>query len=267
MSSGYKVGLNPDWPAIIEVGVIYGPDKDDILVVNKPPGMDTFQTHYHLSGYPQLVSVVQEHYPDFAHAHRIDRTTSGAHAFGTKGRNGAGSLSILKSGWTTEVTKTYLAVVSGRPKWDEIALTMHVRHTGKQKSNLPCTTTLTNMGEGLIQAVLSKGGRNHQIRRALAAIDLPIIGDRLYKGAPGRRVMLHAWKWKFRDVEVQAQLPHDMEEWEPGGYNEPSWSIPVPPLSVRDMERLAKFRRENQGGTLGWPLPPDTLSPTAYPPG
>lgn len=246
-----------------QIQVLYGPDEDDILIVNKPPGMDTFQTHYHYSGYPQLRDAVQEQFPNFAHAHRIDRTTSGCHAFGTKGKNGKGSISLLKTEWTKGVTKTYLAVVGFErkgqprriPKWDKITLTMHVRHTNH--TNEPCTTTLIHMGNGLVSAELTEGGRNHQIRRALHSIGWPIVGDRLYKGEEGHRVLLHAWKWKFRDILVQAPLPPDMEEWEPGGYTEPLWSFPCYPLSERDMERLGEFRDANPGGTMGWPLPPE----------
>lgn len=261
MSGNHKVGRCPDWPMVKQVDVIYGPDESDIMVVNKPPGCDVFQTHYHFAGYPQLRDVVQEHYPNFAHAHRIDRTTSGCFVFGTKGKNGKGSISLLKKEWTKGVTKTYLAVVGteqkGRdrrlPKWDEVILTMRVRHTNG--TNEPCTTTLTNLGGGVIAAELTKGGRNHQIRRALHAIGWPILGDSKYGGAPGYRVMLHAWLWEFRDIKVQAQLPPDMAQWEPGGYNEPLSSFPMYPLSVRDMERLDDFRQANPGGTLGWPLP------------
>ena len=83
-SKNYKVGRGHQWPDTVYVDVLYGPDKDEIMVVNKPPGMDTFQTHYYFAGYPQLCDVVRMEYPDYAHAHRIDRTTSGCHAFGTR---------------------------------------------------------------------------------------------------------------------------------------------------------------------------------------
>ena len=257
-SKNYKVGRGHQWPDTVYVDVLYGPDKDEIMVVNKPPGMDTFQTHYYFAGYPQLCDVVRMEYPDYAHAHRIDRTTSGCHAFGTKGR-GTGSIGLLKNEWTEGVTKTYLAIVGKNdvgiyPKWDEIVLTMHVAHTNG--TNKPCTTTLTNLGRGCIAAELTKGGRNHQIRRALHAIGWPIVGDRKYGGAEGHRVLLHAWTWEFRDIKVQAQCPPDMEEWEPGGYTEALHRIEVPPLSIEDMARLAEFRARNPGGSMGWPLPP-----------
>lgn len=257
MSKGYQVGRNPDWPATLQIDCIYGPDADGVVVLNKPPGMDTFNTHYHKSGYPQMCDMMRPHFPEGAHCHRIDRTTSGCHVW-------AGTYparSYIISNWK-EGTKTYLAVLDEEPKWKEIILRMDVTNPGgatKEQSTKECTTTLTNLGEGLVQCELTRGGRNHQIRRALAAVGLPIVGDRLYnKDAVGHRVMLHAWKWKFRDVEAQAKLPHDMTDWEPSGYNEAQWSVEVPALTEREMERLGEFRHEHpEGGTMGWPLAPD----------
>ena len=62
-------------------------------------------------------------------------------------------------------------------------------------------------------------GRTHQIRVHLAAIDLPVVGDRLYGAAePGLgRQFLHAARLTFphpfsgEPVEVSSPLPEDLE--------------------------------------------------------
>lgn len=260
MPKNYVVGLCPEWPARKKIPVLFHGtigDIEDVLIVSKPPGMDSFNSYYHLSGYPQLYHAVQQKYPEYSHVHRIDRTTSGVHVFGTMGR-GTGSLGKIKSEWAKGVTKTYLAVVDRDPKWTEIILTMDVtNHSGNSYITRPCTTTLTRRGDCVIEAELTKGGRNHQIRRALEAVGFPLVGDRLYGGKIAHRVLLHAWKWDLHGVTIQAPLPPDMAEYEPGGYTEPIDYIDVDPLSERDMERLAEFRRVNGKGAMPWPLPPD----------
>ncbi len=61
-------------------------------------------------------------------------------------------------------------------------------------------------------------GRTHQIRVHLAAIDLPVLGDRVYGvPAPGlRRQFLHAARLAFphpftgERVDVESPLPDDL---------------------------------------------------------
>jgi 23S rRNA-/tRNA-specific pseudouridylate synthase len=43
-------------------------------------------------------------------------------------------------------------------------------------------------------------GRTHQIRRHLASIGHPVVGDRRYGGAKAPRLMLHAWKLEHDSI-------------------------------------------------------------------
>ena len=62
-------------------------------------------------------------------------------------------------------------------------------------------------------------GRTHQIRVHLAAIDLPVVGDRVYgvRDPELERQFLHAWRLAFPHpvsgelVEVESPLPPDLQ--------------------------------------------------------
>lgn len=248
----------------MEIEVLYGPDKDGIVVLNKPAGMDTFNTNYHKSGYPQLSDVMKRIFPEGGPPHRIDRGTSGIHVWGSN-RNALSMISTA-TGWK-EAHKTYLAVAPQVPEWIYCEVELIIKaNDAKLEKWKPCTTGLTRIGETkLVAAELLKGGRTHQIRRAMKSVGLPLDGDFKYGGDAesggksvyyqGRyrpRFLLHAWKWKFRDIEVQASLPPDMAEWEPGGFHEPMWTIPVEPLTKVQYDKLAHFRANNIGGSLSW---------------
>ena len=61
-------------------------------------------------------------------------------------------------------------------------------------------------------------GRKHQLRRHLAGIGLPVVGDRRYgprrspplpPGFPDR-LWLHAWKLQLPDRLIEARLPTEL---------------------------------------------------------
>ena len=62
-------------------------------------------------------------------------------------------------------------------------------------------------------------GRTHQIRVHLAAIGLPVVGDRVYGVADPelKRQFLHAWRLAFphplsgKPVEVESPLPAELQ--------------------------------------------------------
>ena len=73
-------------------------------------------------------------------------------------------------------------------------------------------------GHALLDVRLETG-RTHQIRVHLAAIGLPVVGDRVY-GVPEpglRRQFLHAWRLAFphplsgESVEVESELPAELQ--------------------------------------------------------
>ena len=76
------------------------------------------------------------------------------------------------------------------------------------------------LAEHALLRVWLETGRTHQIRVHLAAIELPVVGDRVY-GVAGlglERQFLHARRLAFRHpitgerVDVSSSLPAELEE-------------------------------------------------------
>jgi 23S rRNA pseudouridine1911/1915/1917 synthase len=186
-------------------------EDDDYLVVNKPPGIlsngddsieDTLRTQLAM---PSLRAV-----------HRLDRDTSGCLLLAKTGDAMERMLPLFRAG---EVRKTYHALAAGR--LDPPAQTV-TRPIDGQRA-VTHLRTLDSSGEASHLLVAIETGRTHQIRKHLASLGTPLLGDRSYAtasevSARGLRVprqMLHASDIAFRNprtrqsVRVQAPLPPD----------------------------------------------------------
>lgn len=161
--------------------------------------------------------------------HRLDRDTSGLILF-TKRKEANGFVSDLFR--SHRIQKTYLAWTGGRYRELERGQTFSVEnHLARNPSSKIARFQSVKSGgdlaitdfevleverdHALIQC-RPKTGRTHQIRVHLFEAGLPILGDRLYGGIPGRRLHLHAWKLQFPHpttnqlVIVEAPLPSDL---------------------------------------------------------
>jgi 23S rRNA pseudouridine1911/1915/1917 synthase len=178
-------------------GVLY--EDDDVVVVDKPAGLPVHASaRYHFN---TLTRLLAERWPGggLQIAHRLDRETSGCLVV-ARGRAAA---SKLKGAFERRlVGKLYLAVVRGRPDWDErqidlplaLARPRQLDHnapafrirmedaTGRDDA-LPASTAVSVLerrdGCALV-ACKPATGRQHQIRAHLAAVGHPIVGDKLY---------------------------------------------------------------------------------------
>jgi 23S rRNA pseudouridine1911/1915/1917 synthase len=87
----------------------------------------------------------------------------------------------------------------------------------------PARTHYRTVSEHEVASVLEvelETGRTHQIRVHLAAIDHPVVGDRVYSRradpVPVRRIFLHATRLRFShprtgiEVIVESPLPDDL---------------------------------------------------------
>lgn len=260
--AGMKVGegdeivveIPPPVPAIpepedIALDIVF--EDDDMLVVNKRPGMVVHPAPGHFSG--TLVNALLFHCPDLSGiggvarpgiVHRLDQDTSGLIVVAKSQKAMDGLVKAFSS--HKNIEKTYLAVVHGRPRLDagriENLIGRHpvdrkrmaiVEKNGKvaitnyRVKNLtahcsPSPSAFTSLIECRIET-----GRTHQIRVHMASLGCPVIGDRMYgKPALDRKLdpvpprqMLHAWKLKLwhpvKNVKMdfEAPIPADLRSY------------------------------------------------------
>ena len=191
------------------MGVLH--EDPDFLVVDKPAGI--------LSNGP---GSVEERLRDergeqsLAVAHRLDRDTTGCLLVA---KNPAALEDAVRLFRERRVRKTYHAIAAGRvvPPVQEISEPVRGRSATTRVRTLDANGSATHL------TVKIQSGRTHQIRKHLASIHNPVIGDRHY-GTGGRlsprqmavgRQMLHASALEFehprtgKRIRVKAPLPRD----------------------------------------------------------
>lgn len=186
-----------------ELPILYMDDA--VIVVNKPTGMlthskgvmndeftvaDFFRRHTSFGLETNRPGIV----------HRLDRDTSGI----IIGARSEESARLLKRQFANRtVKKTYLAVVSGRPKLPEAVIDLPIgrnpsapstfRVDAKGKSALTTYKTLSANEKYSLVELKPKTGRTHQLRVHMQYIGVPILGDKVYNTtAPSDRLYLHA---------------------------------------------------------------------------
>ncbi len=238
-----RVEIPPPVPPIpvaeaIPLAIVY--EDDDILVVDKSPGMVVHPAPGHFTG--TLVNALLHHCPNLSGiggiarpgiVHRLDQDTSGLMVVAKTQRAMDALAAAFASHKTVE--KTYLALCHGTPRLAagriEDLIGRHpvdrkrmaiVEKGGKRAvTNYRLVRTIGPIS--LVECRIETG-RTHQIRVHMASLGCPVIGDSLYgKSALDKRLnpvparqMLHAWKlalWhpvKNERVSFEAPLPADM---------------------------------------------------------
>jgi 23S rRNA pseudouridine1911/1915/1917 synthase len=174
-------------------------EDDRVVVVDKPAGLPVHATaRYHFN---TLTRLLGERWPGagLQIAHRLDRETSGCLVV-ARGRAAA---AVLKGAFEQRrVAKQYLAVVHGTPAWDErdIDLPLALARPRQLQHNAPAFRIRMEVAPDRADALpaLTRArvverregcalvlcrpvtGRQHQIRAHLAALDHPLVGDKLY---------------------------------------------------------------------------------------
>lgn len=198
-----------------------------IVVVNKPSGLPTQSTVDKKR--PNLYDLLRnsKKFSYLGLHHRLDVPTSGVLLL-TKSKEVNKAVAELFSG--RDIEKTYLCLTHQIPSEKEFKIQNYLKAqklgSGKTKMKSvkaggdPAETHFTVRqvleNKALVEA-RPQTGRMHQIRVHLAEAGYPILGDALYFRVDRKypRLMLHAWKLKFKhpqtgqELEIEAPLPED----------------------------------------------------------
>jgi len=158
-----------------------------LLVINKPAGLSTLPDGYNPT-LPHVKSLLEGQSGRLWTVHRLDKDTSGVLAFA---RSAEAHRSLNTQFERHQVTKLYHALVRGSPTWTEYTADQPLRPDGDRhhrtvvdmQTGKPAIThfkVLERLRDACLLEALPETGRTHQIRAHLSALDLYILGDRLY---------------------------------------------------------------------------------------
>lgn len=217
----------PSRPGVLPHGIVILYEDEDIVVVDKPPGLLTIGTerdksrtaYYILTDYMRKGSARSRRRVFIVH--RLDRETSGVLVFA---KHEEAKLR-LQGDWS-RTEKKYLAVVHGRcqKREDTIATYLaenkaHIVYStpnpAKGKPSRTAYRVLKQTKDFALLEVDLLTGRKNQIRVHLAGIGHPIVGDRKYGHAKDSHTFLalHARSISFthpvsgRRLTLLAKVP------------------------------------------------------------
>lgn len=233
------------WPHLMTLSILY--QDAHMVAVDKPPGLLVHRTQLAGEEEDYLLQLLRDQIEAYVYPiHRLDRPTSGVLLFGLSEE----ATRRLKAQFTErEVTKRYAAVVRGwleTPGEIDYALKKprdHVKNRKKweasepqpaRSSYRPLTRTEIPVPIGRYPTarytylqLTPHTGRTHQLRRHMAHISHPILGDSRYgDGAhnrylkerfPEHRLMLCATELQFvhpfdqSRLAIRAPLPADFQ--------------------------------------------------------
>lgn len=217
-------------PEDIPIDVVY--EDDDILVVNKDPGIVVHPT----KSYPShtLANGIMNYFKETNQncivrlVSRLDMDTSGLIIIA---KNQFSHMALARDKDREDFKKTYLAIVHGnlKEKRGTIDLPIYrplgsdIRRVIDERGQKSIThfEVVDSFSKGDFVRLCLETGRTHQIRVHMANLGHPIFGDSLYGEEELnyiKRQALHAYKLSFphpRTGEVlnlKADLPEDMNE-------------------------------------------------------
>jgi 23S rRNA pseudouridine1911/1915/1917 synthase len=188
-------------------------EDDDLIVVDKPPGLLTIATaqERQRTAYRMLADYVGAPGRGGTRlfiVHRLDRETSGLICFA---KSAAVKRALQEQFAARSVERVYVAVVEGRVSLEEGVLedrlaedrSLRVRPTTDRRRGREAITRYRVLERWRSSTCLELSlvtGRRGQIRAQLAGAGHPVVGDRDYgsRRDPLRRLCLHATRLGFR---------------------------------------------------------------------
>lgn len=146
--------------------------------------------------------------------HRLDKATHGPVIFAKTISAASGLGNAFEK---REISKEYLALIEGTPLIN--SSTVRIEIDGKEAHSeieIIGSTSWPIFGSATLVKVYPKTGRTHQIRKHLACIGHPILGDQLYSGDleyKGQGLFLACTKLSFshpitaESIEISVNLP------------------------------------------------------------
>jgi tRNA pseudouridine32 synthase/23S rRNA pseudouridine746 synthase len=164
-----------------------------LLVINKPAGLSTLPDGYD-SSLPHVKKLFEPGLGRLWIVHRLDKATSGVLVLA---RTAEAHKDLNSQFERHQVIKVYHTLAIGQPNWKEKTINLLLRPNGDrqhrtvidQKTGKPAITrikVLERLAEYCLVQAIPETGRTHQIRAHLSAVDLFILGDRLYGGRINR---------------------------------------------------------------------------------
>ena len=205
-------------------------EDEYLLVVDKPAGLVVHPGAGHASG--TLVDVLRPllgggdpERPGVVH--RLDRDTSGLLVLARSEEAHRRLAELVRA---REMERTYLALVAGRPRSREGRIEAAIGRDRRDPTRVSLETdtprdavthfTVERLWpDRALLRVRLETGRMHQIRVHLAAIELPVVGDRVYGQRDDElgRQFLHASELAFDHpfdggrVEARSDLPPELQ--------------------------------------------------------
>jgi 23S rRNA pseudouridine1911/1915/1917 synthase len=238
-------------PEALPLAILF--EDQDLLVVNKPPGLVVHPGAGHRAG--TLLNALVHHCPELKDigevsrpglVHRLDKDTSGLIVVA---KTALAHAALVAQFQAHAITKIYLALVWGRLPETQGRIEKEVgRHpTARQKMSVhprrgkPAVTfwrVIQEFPGPLTLVELSpQTGRTHQLRVHLASEGHPVLGDATYGGGVSRlkghpaltrlkplvhRQLLHAWRLGITHPRTKEPL---------------NWEAPLP----EDFRRVVDF--------------------------
>lgn len=189
---------------------------DDYLVCDKPAGIVS-------CGDPKSAEAIlreQEGIPTLEAVHRLDRDTTGCLLFAKRFAAKEAAVAVFK---TRQVEKTYHAIAAGSFRFAHQVIDTPLDN----QEAVSRVTREASSADAAFLRVRIETGRTNQIRRHLASVRAPIVGDRVFGLKQARdprlmrvpRQMLHASTLGLphplrphAEIKVHAPLPADFRQ-------------------------------------------------------